>query len=64
MLKEWPRLPDDFKVSEEILAFQIKDWKEPSIEELKSNPKLAHLLGSSDNLQPKGVIKDSGSSPE
>ena len=48
MRKEWPRLPDDFNVSEEIMNFQIKGWKEPSLEELESDPKQAHLLGETD----------------
>ncbi len=42
---EWPTLPADFKVSEEILSFQIDGWKEPSKEELEADPKLAHILG-------------------
>lgn len=42
---EWPTLPSDFKVSEEILGFQIDGWKEPSKEELEADPKLAHILG-------------------
>lgn len=42
---EWPTLPADFKVSEEILGFQIDGWKEPSKEELEADPKLAHILG-------------------
>ena len=40
---EWPVLPPDFKVSEEILNFQIKDWKEPTKEELEADPRLAHI---------------------
>lgn len=42
---DWPTLPADFKVSEEILGFQIDGWKEPSKEELEADPKLAHILG-------------------
>ena len=45
---EWPTLPADFKVSEEILGFQIDSWKEPSKEELEADPKLAHILGYED----------------
>lgn len=45
---EWPTLPADFKVSEEILSFQIDGWKEPSKEELEADPKLAHILGYED----------------
>lgn len=45
---EWPTLPADFKVSEEILGFQIDGWKEPSKEELEADPKLAHILGYED----------------
>lgn len=45
---EWPSLPADFKVSEEILGFQIDGWKEPSKEELEADPKLAHILGYED----------------
>ena len=40
---EWPVLLPDFKVSEEILNFQIKDWKEPTKEELEADPRLAHI---------------------
>ena len=40
---EWPVLPPDFKVSEEILNFQIKDWKEATKEELEADPRLAHI---------------------
>lgn len=54
MRKEWPRLPDDFKVSEEIMNFQIKGWKEPSLEELQSDPRLAHLLGETDKQHQGG----------
>lgn len=41
---EWPKLPKDFKVSEEILRMNgcIK-LEEPSEEELKNDPKLAYL---------------------
>ena len=42
---EWPVLPPDYKVSEEILNFAILDWKEPSKEELDADPRLAHILG-------------------
>ena len=45
---DWPTLPADFKVSEEILGFQIDGWKEPSKEELEADPKLAHILGYED----------------
>lgn len=45
---EWPTLPADFKVSEEILGFQIDGWKEPSKEELEADPKLSHILGYED----------------
>ena len=45
---EWPTLPADFKVSEEILGFQIDGWKEPSKEELEADPKLAYILGYED----------------
>ena len=40
---EWPVLPPDFKVSDEILSFRIKDWKEPTKEELEADPRLAHI---------------------
>lgn len=42
---EWPVLPPDYKVSQEILDFAIKDWKEPTKEELDADPRLAHILG-------------------
>lgn len=42
---EWPVLPPDFKVSDEILSFQIKGWVEPTKEELEVDPRLAHILG-------------------
>ena len=45
---EWPTLPANFKVSEEILGFQIDGWKEPSKEELEADPRLAHILGYED----------------
>jgi len=43
---EWPVLPPDFKVSDEILnmAFIKKDWH-PSQEELSADPRLAHIWG-------------------
>lgn len=40
---EWPVLPPDYKVSEEVLSFQIKNWKEPTKEELEADPRLAHI---------------------
>ena len=40
---EWPVLPPDFKVSEEILSFKIENWKEPTKEELEADPRLAHI---------------------
>lgn len=44
---EWPVLPPDFKVSEEIKMMQCipADWKKPSKEELDNDPRLAHILG-------------------
>jgi hypothetical protein len=41
---EWPVLPPDFKVSEEIKKMQCipADWK-PSKEELEADPRLAHI---------------------
>ena len=42
---EWPVLPPDFTVSEEITRLQIKGWKEPGKEELEAVPRLAHILG-------------------
>lgn len=41
---EWPVLPLDYKVSEEIRSFQCidKDWR-PSQEELESDPKLKRI---------------------
>ena len=40
---EWPVLPPDFKVSDEILSFAIKDFKDPTKEELEADPRLAHI---------------------
>ena len=40
---EWPVLPPDFKVSEEVLSFRIKNWQEPTKEELEADPRLAHI---------------------
>ena len=40
---EWPVLPPDFKVSDEILSFAIKDFKYPTKEELEADPRLAHI---------------------
>lgn len=40
---EWPVLPPDFQVSEEVRSFQIMDWKEPTKDELEADPKLAHI---------------------
>jgi hypothetical protein len=40
---EWPVLPPDFQISEEVRSFQIMDWKEPTKEELEADPKLAHI---------------------
>ena len=43
---EWPKIPADFKVSDEILSLAcIKGWKEPTQEELDADPRLAHILG-------------------
>lgn len=44
---EWPVLPPDFKVSEDIKMMQCipADWKKPSKEELDNDPRLAHILG-------------------
>ncbi|MBR4775527.1 MAG: toxin-antitoxin system HicB family antitoxin [Bacteroidales bacterium] len=40
---EWPVFPPDFKVSDEILSFAIKDFKYPTREELEADPRLAHI---------------------
>jgi len=40
---DWPVLPPDFQISEEVRSFQIMDWKEPTKEELEADPKLAHI---------------------
>lgn len=43
---EWPRLPKDYKVSQEILNLRcVTGWKEPTEEELKEDPRLAAILG-------------------
>lgn len=41
----FPKLPQDFKVSEEILNMKCipGDWK-PSREELEADPRLAHIM--------------------
>lgn len=41
---EWPVLPPDYKVSEEILGFACipANWK-PTKEELEADPRLAHI---------------------
>lgn len=45
---EWPSIPADFSVSKDILDLRIKDWKEPSKKELKTDPRLASILGYED----------------
>ncbi len=40
-----PKLPMDFGPSPEIEAMTIGQWREPSHEELESDPRLAHILG-------------------
>lgn len=43
---EWPKLPKDYKVSQEILDLQcVKEWKEPTEEELREDPRMAAILG-------------------
>lgn len=43
---EWPHLPKDYKVSQEILNLRcVKNWKEPTKEELEEDPRLAAILG-------------------
>ena len=43
---EWPRLPQDYPVSEEILSLRCTGhWVEPSREELEADPRMAHVLG-------------------
>ena len=43
---DWPKLPKDFSVSQEILDFQIiHKWTPPTPEELEEDPKLAAILG-------------------
>ena len=43
---EWPHLPKDYKVSQEILNLRcVTGWKEPTEEELKEDPRLAAILG-------------------
>ena len=44
---EWPVLPPDFKVSEEIKKMHCisSGWKEPPKEELDKDPRLAHIWG-------------------
>lgn len=41
-----PKLPKDYKISPEVEALScIKQWREPSPEELKADPRLAKILG-------------------
>lgn len=40
---EWPTIPKDFKVSEEILSMSRFHLEKPSKEELEADPKLAYL---------------------
>ena len=41
-----PKLPKDYKISEEIEALTcIKQWREPTREELEADPRLAKILG-------------------
>ena len=40
---EWPTIPKDFKVSEEILNMRCISLKKPSKEEFEADPKLAYL---------------------
>lgn len=40
---EWPTIPKDFKVSEEILNMRCIRLEKPSKEELEADPKLAYL---------------------
>ena len=43
---EWPRLPRDYSVSQDILSLRCTGrWEEPSREELESDPRMAHVLG-------------------
>ena len=41
---EWPVLPPDYKISDEILGFACipASWK-PTTEELEADPRLAHI---------------------
>lgn len=41
---EFPKIPDDFKISEEIKAFGKCHFVRPSQEELDADPKLAYLV--------------------
>lgn len=46
---EWPKMPKDMKISEEVLALQCTTkWVEPTKEELEADPKLAHILAYED----------------
>ena len=41
---EWPKLPKDFKVSQEILNLRcVNELREPTPEELAADPKLEYL---------------------
>ena len=40
---EWPTIPKDFKVSDEILNMRCFRLEKPSKEELEADPKLAYL---------------------
>jgi hypothetical protein len=40
---DWPVLPADFKISEEIRSMHCIHFTEPTAEELAADPKLAYL---------------------
>ena len=43
---EWPRLSKDLAISQEIINLQcVKNWKEPTRDELEEDPRLAAILG-------------------
>lgn len=40
---EFPRLPSDYEISEEIKSMHCVELKEPTPQELEADPKLAYL---------------------
>ena len=41
---KFPKMSQDYKISEDILSLRASSWKRPSQEELNADPKLAYLV--------------------